>query len=48
MIVPVIATRIDKSLFEYSRVTDFELKEIKQYDNGIVWMNYKRLEQAHD
>lgn len=39
---------LDKPLFEYSRVTDFELKEIKKYDNGIVWMNYKRLEQTDD
>ena len=42
VVAPVIATKEDKSLFEYSKITDFELKEIKQYDNGVVWMNYKR------
>lgn len=42
VIAPVVATRTDKSLFEYSKITDFELKEIKQYDNGVVWMNYRR------
>ena len=42
VVAPVIAKREDKSLFEYSKITDFELKEIKQYDNGVVWMNYKR------
>lgn len=42
VVAPVIATKEDKPLFEYSKITDFELKEIKQYDNGVVWMNYKR------
>ncbi len=42
VVAPVIATRDDKSLFEYSKITDFKLKEIKQYDNGVVWMNYKK------
>ncbi len=48
VVAPVIATRADKSLFEYSKITDFELKEIKQYDNGVVWMNYKRVGVNHD
>ena len=40
VVAPVIATSTDKSLFEYSKITDFELKEVKCYDNGVVWMNY--------
>ncbi len=45
VVAPVIATRSDKSLFEYSKITDFELKEIKQYDHGVVWLNYRRKDQ---
>ena len=41
VVAPVIATGTDKSLFEYSKITNFELKEIKQYDD-VVWMNYIR------
>lgn len=48
VVAPVVATRNDKSLFEYSKITDFELKEIIQYDNSVVWMNYKRTEEKHD
>ena len=42
VVAPVTANYADKSLFEYSSVTGFELKEIKQYDGGVVWMNYIR------
>lgn len=41
----VTANYADKSLFEYSKITDFELKEVKQYDGGVVWMNYKKAEK---
>ena len=23
-------------------IADFELKEVKQYDDGVVWLNYKK------
>lgn len=41
VVAPVTANYTDKSLFEYSNITDFELKEIKQYGD-IVWLNYKK------
>ncbi len=41
VVAPVIANKADKLLFEYSSITDFKLKEIKQYDD-VVWMNYIR------
>lgn len=41
VVAPVIADTEDKLLFMNSTVSDFELKEIKQY-NSVVWMNYKR------
>ncbi len=42
VVSPVIAEAEDKPLFMNGTVADFELKEIKQYGNGVVWMNYKR------
>lgn len=45
VVAPVTANHADKSLFEYSKITDFELKEVKQYDGGVVWMNYKKAEK---
>ena len=45
VVAPVTANYADKSLFEYSKITDFELKEVKQYDGGVVWMNYKKAEK---
>jgi len=41
VVAPVIADANDKPLFMNSTVSDFELKEIKQYDN-VVWMKYIR------
>lgn len=41
VVAPVIADAEDKPLFMASSVSDFELKEIKQY-NSVVWMNYAR------
>ncbi len=48
VVAPIIASAEDKPLFMNSKVADYELKEIKQYENGVVWMNYKRLEKTHD
>lgn len=48
VVAPLIARSDDKPLFMDSNIADYELKEIKQYENGVVWTNYKRLEKAHD
>jgi len=42
VVAPVIADAEDKPLFMASSVSDFELKEIKQYANSVIWLNYKR------
>ena len=42
VISPAIADVEDKPLFMASSVSDFELKEIKQYANSVIWLNYKR------
>ena len=42
VVAPVVANAEDKPLFMASSVSDFELKEIKQYDNSVIWLNYKR------
>lgn len=41
-VAPIIADAEDKPLFTNSIASDFELKEVKQYDDSVVWMNYKR------
>jgi len=45
VIASVVADAEAKPLFMNSSITDYELKEIKQYDNGVVWMNYRRKEK---
>lgn len=42
VVTPIVAAADDKPLFMNSTITDFTVKEIKQYDNSVVWMNYKR------
>lgn len=42
VVTPIVASADDKPLFMNSTITDFTVKEIKQYDNSVVWMNYKR------
>lgn len=42
VVAPIIASGEDKPLFMDSNIADYELKEIKQYGNGVVWMNYRR------
>lgn len=44
VVAPMIADKEDKPLFMNAEVADYELKEIVQYDNGVVWMNYKKTE----
>mgnify|MGYP003290364475 CR=1 FL=1 len=41
VVAPIIADTDDKPLFMNSAVSDFELKEIKRYDD-VIWMKYKR------
>lgn len=48
VVAPIIASAEDKPLFMDSSISDYELNKIKQYENGVVWMNYKRLEKTHD
>ncbi|MBR6632967.1 MAG: RibD family protein [Clostridia bacterium] len=40
VVSPMIAEGSDKPLFTDSAVSDYKLKEIKQYEKGVVWMNY--------
>jgi len=48
VVAPMIAGSEDKPLFMESQISDYTLNEIKQYENNVVWMNYKRLEKNHD
>ena len=41
VVAPIIADSDDKLLFMDSTLSEFKLKEIKQYDD-VVWMNYIR------
>lgn len=40
VVAPVIADAEDKPLFMNSTIAEFELKEVKQYEDSVVWMNY--------
>jgi len=42
VIAPIIADAEDKPLFMESSVSDFKLKEVKKYDNGVIYLNYKQ------
>ena len=42
VMAPVIADSFSKPLFTDSGICDFNLKEIKQYENGVLWLNYKK------
>ena len=42
VVAPIVADAEDKPLFMASSVSDFELKEIKQYNSSVIWLNYKR------
>ena len=41
VVAPIVAEKNDKPLFMDSTISNFALKEIKQYED-VVWMNYKR------
>ncbi len=40
VVSPVIAKTKDKPLFMESDILNFKLKEVKQYVNGVLWLNY--------
>ena len=42
VVAPVIADENSKPLFMDSDIADYELIETKQYDNSVVWLNYRR------
>ena len=42
VIAPIIADAEDKPLFMESSVSDFKLNEIKKYENGVIYLNYKQ------
>ena len=44
VIEPVTGKTLDKPLFMKSNITEFKLKEIKKYDNDIIWLNYIKKE----
>ncbi len=39
---PVIADTEDKPLFMKSKLSAFSLADVKQYDGGVLWLNYKK------
>ncbi len=45
VVAPLVANTVDKPLFMKSEMTRFELKDVKRYDKGIVWLNYKKSEE---
>jgi len=42
VMAPVIADSFSKPLFTDSGICDFNLREVKQYENGVLWLNYKK------
>ncbi len=42
VVCPVIADTEDKPLFMKSCISEFKLLNVKQYENDIVWLNYKK------
>jgi hypothetical protein len=42
VVAPVIAGSEDKPLFMDSKISDYKLNEIKQYDDSVIWLNYKK------
>lgn len=48
VVAPLIAGAEDKPLFMDSTMADYKVKKIEQYKDGVVWMNYERLEKKDD
>lgn len=45
VIEPITGNSNDKPLFMISNITEFTLKEMKKYDNDIIWLNYIKKEK---
>lgn len=45
VIEPITGNSNDKPLFMESNITEFTLKEMKKYDNDIIWLNYIKKEK---
>ncbi len=42
VVSPMIANTEDKPLFMKSKLSEFTLANVKQYDGGVLWLNYKK------
>lgn len=42
VMVPISAKKHDKSLFYDGKITNYQLSNIQKYDDGSIWLNYKR------
>ncbi len=42
VIAPIVADTDDKPLFMKSKMSEYKLANIKQYDGGVVWLNCKK------
>lgn len=42
VIVPAVADADDKPLFYNSQISSYELRDIKKFNNNVLWVNYKR------
>ena len=42
VVSPVIADTEDKPLFMKSKLSTYALANVKQYDSGVLWLNYKK------
>ncbi len=42
VVCPVVADTEDKPLFMKSKMSAFTLSDVKQYEGGVLWLNYKK------
>ncbi len=42
VVAPIVADTEDKPLFMKSKISEYKLAEVKQYDGGVLWLNYKK------
>ncbi len=42
VVSPVVAETEDKPLFMKSKMSAYTLANVKQYDGGVLWLNYKK------
>ncbi len=43
VVAPVVADTEDKPLFIKAALSEYALADVKQYDGGVVWLNYKKV-----